>query len=756
VESSFRPLILLLEFLIQILYSFLSYFIKFNFIFPLKTFCLFFYIVLALNFVTKMSFFAQDLIYENDTSQSGSDAEFSIGHFSSVSHPLRSSNSNSKITISISNPTSGGTSPRGNTLKSKHVHSNIWSTAPLPFRQIPSSNSSSSHTNNYSSLFSSFPLSHEDVSPSYESIASTISHSPTCSPFSSFSSTSSPALSPSNETAEEFNFSTTSLSVKVPNHTSRRRHSDGIPVASKFGAIAPSMNSNNNVIIHDSSNSHYYSGTNSLSASPSRTEVLVPEIALIDPRTRDPERLAALLAIVLHMELSGMQPKLLSQLGIMYKQMYPHLFVKGLLKDMIEHAVNAQLLKLTGPAGQQQVHLSSKARQLSRLNQLTHVGQIASVIPALISALSNSSIMQGSYGSTPPQSPPATKNNQFVYSFEESDDPVIISGGRKSSIHSGLSFENPILNTEATTLSRERSATNMFDPFSPSHAIDNTANMIPEEKIFQHEKINHLKYIYHFRVHPCRAYANKQCAAENKKNSSECFEYHSTKMRRRVLRVLQYSNGWFWSYNACRCTAIEKDQKCEKGDSCRYAHNKEEIAYHPSRYKTQACAYPTDASGVCIRFGMHCAFAHGDDDLRKPIVLQQGLPHMLIDDGYSGSALFSKLAHPSSVNMTLSPDDYASFRDVSWTDTASLASKTKSKSDTFNNSLMAPIQNHSTNNTTISFSHNGVNLSGISSTMPSLLKDNSFANPPLLKSVFPYSLDSDYDKWSFDTFKNVS
>lgn len=90
----------------------------------------------------------------------------------------------------------------------------------------------------------------------------------------------------------------------------------------------------------------------------------------------------------------------------------------------------------------------------------------------------------------------------------------------------------------------------------------------------------------------------------------QCFDYHSLKTRRRIPRIYSFSNGIFWSYNACRCQAIEKEQKCDKGEGCRYAHCKEEIAYHPSRYKTQQCSYPLRADGSCSRFGMHC---FGDD-----------------------------------------------------------------------------------------------------------------------------------------------
>jgi len=95
-----------------------------------------------------------------------------------------------------------------------------------------------------------------------------------------------------------------------------------------------------------------------------------------------------------------------------------------------------------------------------------------------------------------------------------------------------------------------------------------------EEKHFRGEKLKHLKYMFHFRVHPCINFLQKgTCPYDNK---NECFDYHSLKTRRRIPRIYLFSNGIFWSYNACRCQAMEKDMKCEKGEACRYAHCFEE------------------------------------------------------------------------------------------------------------------------------------------------------------------------------------
>lgn len=44
-----------------------------------------------------------------------------------------------------------------------------------------------------------------------------------------------------------------------------------------------------------------------------------------------------------------------------------------------------------------------------------------------------------------------------------------------------------------------------------------------------------------------------------------------------------------------------------------------ERRYHLRYYKTCPCVYETDSKGYCVKNGLHCAFAHGPQDLRKPV-----------------------------------------------------------------------------------------------------------------------------------------
>lgn len=58
----------------------------------------------------------------------------------------------------------------------------------------------------------------------------------------------------------------------------------------------------------------------------------------------------------------------------------------------------------------------------------------------------------------------------------------------------------------------------------------------------------------------------------------------------------------------CRCPNLHRTA----GDT--------ERRYHLRYYKTGMCVYETDRNtGFCIKNGAHCAFAHGQHDLRQPI-----------------------------------------------------------------------------------------------------------------------------------------
>lgn len=55
---------------------------------------------------------------------------------------------------------------------------------------------------------------------------------------------------------------------------------------------------------------------------------------------------------------------------------------------------------------------------------------------------------------------------------------------------------------------------------------------------------------------------------------------------------------------------------------CQYLHRTAgdtERRYHLRYYKTCMCVHDTDSRGFCTKNGPHCAFAHGNHDLRPPV-----------------------------------------------------------------------------------------------------------------------------------------
>eukprot|EP00928_Gymnodinium_smaydae_P070594 TRINITY_DN54401_c0_g1_i1.p1 TRINITY_DN54401_c0_g1~~TRINITY_DN54401_c0_g1_i1.p1 ORF type:complete len:625 (-),score=122.05 TRINITY_DN54401_c0_g1_i1:127-2001(-) len=58
------------------------------------------------------------------------------------------------------------------------------------------------------------------------------------------------------------------------------------------------------------------------------------------------------------------------------------------------------------------------------------------------------------------------------------------------------------------------------------------------------------------------------------------------------------------------CPSMYMGTECPTGKSCPFAHNREEVSYHPAKYKTKIC------NGHGCRGEATCCFAHTDDELR--------------------------------------------------------------------------------------------------------------------------------------------
>eukprot|EP00808_Paulinella_micropora_P023133 g19020.t1 len=125
------------------------------------------------------------------------------------------------------------------------------------------------------------------------------------------------------------------------------------------------------------------------------------------------------------------------------------------------------------------------------------------------------------------------------------------------------------------------------------------------------ETEEHLRCIFGFRVNICELAKTGSCP----ERTHSCFDVHPSMARRRR----PYLHQGRFNYMPTRCRYILEDRDCPQREHCRFAHSTEEVIYHPSTFKTQACPYPVEKNGHCSRHGRWCAKAHGDEDTRVPV-----------------------------------------------------------------------------------------------------------------------------------------
>lgn len=139
-------------------------------------------------------------------------------------------------------------------------------------------------------------------------------------------------------------------------------------------------------------------------------------------RAHDPARIQALIQVVQQLSDSGVSHKFLSQLGIIFKKLHPTLFVKGILKELVDHAAMAGLLVLSGPAGQQQVELTPAGQKIASSWRQTHEAQNLQQIASMKETLqmyAASHQQRDAYQSH--TAPTASSNQPMGFSFL--DDP---------------------------------------------------------------------------------------------------------------------------------------------------------------------------------------------------------------------------------------------------------------------------------------------------------------------------------------------
>jgi len=121
-------------------------------------------------------------------------------------------------------------------------------------------------------------------------------------------------------------------------------------------------------------------------------------------------------------------------------------------------------------------------------------------------------------------------------------------------------------------------------------------------------QVNDDLIMYKFRTELCNR--KRRC-----KNPSNCFDAHSSIMKRRVPRQVK-SNGGLFNYIPEPCPYWEKSKKCRMGVKCPRSHGWLEVIFHPLLYKTKLCK-SRRKQGVCSEYGVYCAKAHSRAEIRS-------------------------------------------------------------------------------------------------------------------------------------------
>jgi len=125
------------------------------------------------------------------------------------------------------------------------------------------------------------------------------------------------------------------------------------------------------------------------------------------------------------------------------------------------------------------------------------------------------------------------------------------------------------------------------------------------------EKREVVEAILEFHTMPCEDFQRGYCAKHGggRGRVSRCSFYHfESQSRRRPVSML---DGQLTYWDA-PCDSFSSELGyCPNGEACPFAHGKEEVSYHPAKYKTRLCNVQ-DCRGEDV-----CCFAHGDNELRS-------------------------------------------------------------------------------------------------------------------------------------------
>lgn len=122
------------------------------------------------------------------------------------------------------------------------------------------------------------------------------------------------------------------------------------------------------------------------------------------------------------------------------------------------------------------------------------------------------------------------------------------------------------------------------------------------------EQSGHKETILSFRTEACISFQRGYCGLHRPKGkTTQCSCYHFDSQQRRPPVDLSTGILLYWDMP---CPSLAANTVCPHGVNCTLAHSREEISYHPAKYKTRRC------NGRGCRGESICCFAHTDQELR--------------------------------------------------------------------------------------------------------------------------------------------
>eukprot|EP00439_Symbiodinium_sp_Y106_P075363 s1385_g14.t3 len=129
--------------------------------------------------------------------------------------------------------------------------------------------------------------------------------------------------------------------------------------------------------------------------------------------------------------------------------------------------------------------------------------------------------------------------------------------------------------------------------------------------IDESEKSEHVEAILEFHTEPCADFQRGFCAKHGIRGKAlQCRGFHFDSQRRRKPVDPTTGQLTYWE-TPCPSWTMEMGFCCMAGDACTFAHGREEVSYHPAKYKTRPC------NGTDCRGEGACCFAHDETEMRQ-------------------------------------------------------------------------------------------------------------------------------------------